>query len=374
VLVARRTRTRADIQRLYADFENMQLMELVCKEFCAGRSPTEIRKIVQEELGETLSRERPYQLLSAAAMNNLLQYVAPLDYQMARELQQAYPWLQGVEVVQTSDVKQVPARAAKVLLQLVRQAAHDKRNAGELHIGLAGGGTVLDTVKVFGELLQRPPDDLPKKLVFHAMVTGLQVDDPTTDPNTFFNYLKSDAVKTEFVAFHGPALPTAKMIADLDDHPPTKEAKDKAKNIDIVVTSGTSWQDSGTTEEGEEHSLLKRLILKYSKKDAKALVRELEKKHGCVVDMLWQPLNAEEPIVSKTPVQAMVLWTLEVLETAIRTKETRVLLILSPCRSCGEPRTDVLRTILNLRQHYVTHVVADVETARIGARQAQQST
>ena len=334
------------------DLDDMRVIEAVCDGFCQGLSATEIRKKVNKDLKTELSRERPYQILAMAGMEGWLEFVPPLEYALAEDLSRDYPFLRGVDVVRTTHLEPVAARASRTLLQLVRQTAYEK---SEVHVGLAGGWTVLTMVKHFAKLLDQPMDDLPKTIVFHAMVTGLQHDDPKTDPNTFYNYLDSPAVdvETEFVALHGPVMPEADMIKDLRKrHRPTMEAIAAGDEIDIIVTSGSRWKD--------EHNQLKRLMTKYlDPKDT----QKLERDH-CIGDILWQPITAEGPMEQELRVQAMTLKKLQKLPGEIQAG-TKVLLILGPCGECGTPRGDLLRAVLDMDQQYVTHLVTDVQTASL---------
>lgn len=345
----RKPRTRAAIMKRYEKLDDMELIEAVCTRFCAGKSASQIRDEVEEELNRSLTREQPYQILAYAGAKNWLQFTPPLEYEQAQRLTWAYPWLQGVEVVMTRTLDPVASRAARMLLQLIRQTAHDKST---VHVGLAGGWTVLQLVKHFAELLGQPMDDLPEEICFHAMVTGMQLRYPHTDPNTFYNYLWSLPVRPRFVTLHGPDLPTREIIDHLrETHKPTQQAFEEGEKIDIVVTSGSAWED--------EHGLLKNLFEEQYPDDYKVLLDA-----RCVGDMLWQPINSDGPILGKTKVEAMTLKSLDDLADEIP-RGLKVLLVLGPCGRCATPREDVLRTVLNLEKRYVTHVVTDYRSASI---------
>lgn len=358
----RTKRTRADIPRLLEDLDDMKVIEAVCDGFCRGLSATEVRKEVEERLGTRLSREKPYQILSLAGMNGWLEFIPPLEYALAEHLRQNYPFLEDVDVVRTTHLEPVAARAARMLLQLVRQAAYEK---SEVHVGLAGGWTVLTMVKHFARLLDQPMEDLPDRIVFHAMVTGLQLDDPETDPNTFYNYLRPLPIETKFKALYGPVMPDAETIAELRrDHKPTEDAFLAGDEIDIIATSGSRWQD--------EHSQLKELMTKYQDPEEKVTDTEKLEEEKCVGDILWQPINAQGPIETDLHVQAMTLKELAELPGDIR-GGTKVLLILGPCGACGAARGDLLRAVLELKERYVTHLVTDIETGNLSAPESDES-
>lgn len=346
----RRPRSAAAIERAYDEQADMDVIAHVCQGFCDGKSGTQIRGEVQSRYRRALGREEPYKILSFAGLKGWLEFVPPIEHQRADELRWAHPRLEGVDVVNTRELNDVAARAARTLLQLVRKLAYDKPT---VHVGLAGGWTVLQTVKRLAKLLTQPLDDLPRGLCFHAMVTGLQANHPETDPNTFFNFLSLLRPEPSFVTLHGPALPTAEMISQLrDSHVPTQRAFQRGEEIDIIVTSGSSWKD--------EDSQLRHLMLDY---EMHGDVAQLDK-DGCVGDVLWQPLNRNGPIRDEElKVGVMTLMQLDELPRAID-RGKKVLLILGPCGRCSRPRGDLLETVLNLRERHLTHLVTDVRTAR----------
>jgi DNA-binding transcriptional regulator LsrR (DeoR family) len=345
----RRPRTPADIERAYDEQEDMDVIAAVCQGFCKGHSGTKIREEVEREVGRSLSREEPYKILSFAGLRGWLEFVPPLEHNRADTIRWDHPKLESVEVVNTRDPEEVAARAARTLLRLVRQLAYDRK---KVHVGLAGGWTVLRTVQSFAKLLNLPIKDLPKELCFHAMVTGLQANHPETDPNTFFNFLSSLPLETKFVSLHGPALPTAEMIAQLrKTHVPTQRAFEREEEIDIIVTSGSSWKD--------KDSQLKNLMLDYQLEGEVAKLEE----RGCVGDVLWQPIDGAGPIPSEElEVGVMTLTQLSNLPQEIEGGK-KVLLVMGPCGLCRRPRGDLLEAVLSLKKRYLTHLVTDVRTA-----------
>lgn len=364
----RRPRTPADIERAYDEQEDMDVIAAVCQGFCSGQSGTKIREEVERKLGRSLSREEPYKILSFAGLRGWLEFVPPLEHKRADDIRWDHPKLEGVEVVNTKEPEEVAARAARTLLRLVRQLAYDR---DVVHVGLAGGWTVLKTVQSFAKLLSLPMKDLPKELCFHAMVTGLQANHPETDPNTFFNFLSSLPLETSFVALHGPALPSAKMIAELrKTHVPTQRAFEREEEIDIIVTSGSSWKDGD--------SQLRNLMLDYQLEAQVAKLEEL----GCVGDVLWQPIDGDGPIESKESdededeekleVGVMTLTQLNDLPEEIEGGK-KVLLVLGPCGLCRSPRGDLLETVLGFEKRYLTHLVTDVRTAAFESAEVGES-
>jgi len=48
----------------------------------------------------------------------------------------------------------------------------------------------------------------------------------------------------------------------------------------------------------------------------------------------------------------------------IHSKLQKVVLMLGPCGECGRPKDDVLRAILEMRPHLITHLVAESRVIR----------
>ena len=198
---------------------------------------------------------------------------------------------------------------------------------------------------------------LPETLVCHALGAGYDVETPMTDPNSFLSCLEDpaiqDKIKIRFVMLHAPAIVTPSLMKELVDLPGIKEAYDLVDRLDLIVSS------AGVTT--DKHSMLS----KYYKHDAAERLR----KDGCLGDMLWLPLACHGPIDnSKYPYRSMPLIELSMLPSRIR-GGTHVLLVVGPCSLCGNLKTEILDTILDLGsrdidKRMVTHVVVDSRTTR----------
>ena len=172
---------------------------------------TEIQKVLKEEHSISMTREKVYWHVRRAAATGWIRFQPPQDVSSLKWLREdAYPWLQDVSVVTTNRYEDVAHRGAKMLLELLQQHYVGK----EVHIGFSGGAALRTLARRFGELLREPAQRLPDKIVFHALVAGFDVYDPTTDPNAFFTYFVDDPaieVETGFVAFHSPSMATPEM-------------------------------------------------------------------------------------------------------------------------------------------------------------------
>ena len=157
-------------------------------------------------------------------------------------------------------------------------------------------------------------------------------------------------VETGFVGFRAPALVTSERIPELRDFPGIKEAFDAARDINIIVTSGSCWVD--------DHSLLHAFMA-----SSKGSLKKLEKAR-CVGDMLWRPVGPGGPIEIPTTTRAMTLLELSQVQKGIEDGNLEVLLVLGPCGGCGRPKPEILDAVLSARPPLLTHLVVDSLSAR----------
>lgn len=353
----RHSRTRQDLLRIArperGGLRYEEQVALVCKYFCLGHTPSDIRAILESSHGIVLKREEPWQMVGHAASRGLIRFVAPHERELEEMIRERYGGL-SVTVAQTGVAEDVSFHVARTLLDLVR-ARVVQSTVEEVHIGFAGGSSLRATARILAELLSHPPfDHLPKRLVFHAMVAGFNVQDPRPDPNAFFTYLASGAglpLETRFVALLAPGIVQTRMMAELKEIPDIREAYERANQIDIIVTSaGGHWR--------EGHSALYDLYQRRSRQSLDALNAA-----GCIGDMMWRPIGPAGPIDVETEVRAMTLMEPAGLPAFIR-QGKQVVLLIGPCGECRGPKSEVLRAILNQPQRMITHLVADSRSAR----------
>jgi DNA-binding transcriptional regulator LsrR (DeoR family) len=329
--------------------ESAERLATVCDYICyEGLSATEITKRMKAEHSEKMTREEPYRLFRKAAGNGWIRFNPPPAYAQQRQLKDEHRWLQDVSVVQTARYENVAYRGAEMLLELLQQHYAGK----EVHIGFSGGYALRTLARRFAELLREPAKHLPDKIVFHALVAGFDVNDPTTDPNAFFTYFVGDPamqVKTSFVALHAPAVVEPELLPRLRAQRGIDKAYRKASEINIIVTSTSCWQD--------EDSMLRNYM-----KVAGESAGELEKA-GCLGDMLWQPIGPDGPIELETAIRAMTITELGDVSRFVREKN-QVLLVAGPCATCHRPKTEVVKAILDQDDPLITHLVVDSRCAR----------
>jgi DNA-binding transcriptional regulator LsrR (DeoR family) len=326
-----------------------ELLTTVCGYFCdEGLTAAQIQRKLEEQHSIEITREKPYYYLRKAASLGWIRFVPPQEHSLEGDLRNAYPWLHNAIVVPSARTEDVAYRGASMLLELLQQH-HDGR---EVHIGFSGGTSLRMLARRFAELLREPSQHLPSEIVFHALVAGFDVSDPTTDPNAFFTYFVDDPgipIKTNFVALHSPAMVKAEFESDLRDLPAITEAYDRASEIEVIVTSTSCLTD--------EHSMLRH----YMNLEDES-VTELEEA-GCLGDILWQPIGADGPFDLDSPIRAMTIIELCELGELIANKK-HVLLVAGPCHHCKRSKTRVVKAILDQQDHLITHLVTDSQCVR----------
>ncbi len=348
-----RERIRRQAARQPGKFLHDELVAAVCKYFCRGMPVAEIRKTVQEKLGVSLNREEPYRLLSFAGQRGWLSFQAPLAYEISDQIAEKYRWLRDVKVVRTGVSDDISFRVAEMLLNHVCSLSQIRSPRTEVHIGFAGGRSLWKTARLFSAMLREPRENLPKGIVFHAIVAGFNVADPSTDPNGFFTYFAGESalqVQTSFMGLPAPGIVKSADMEKLRTIPYMREAFDCVKQIDIVVTSaGGHWQQG--------HSGFCNMLRKASPQTVEQL-----NSAGCIGDMMWRPLGKNGPLEVCTDMRTVTLMELSDLSEFTR-RGKAVLLLLGPCGNCGGPKGDVLGAIL-ARRNLITHLVVDSRSAR----------
>jgi DNA-binding transcriptional regulator LsrR (DeoR family) len=332
-----------------------ELVSIVCMYFCRGYPAAQIRNTIQEKYKVSLKREDPWRMLNWAGTHGWLRAVSPLDRDLSEQLQNQFSWLKRADVVNTCVTDDVSHRLAHLLLELMRDFHQDHPKDNEVHVGFAGGSALKRSAAILATLLREEWRELPRKIVFHAMVANFNLKDPTGDPNAFFTYLSADAgipVPTEFVSLLAPGFVRSSMRRELlEDDDDVKWAVRQAAEIDIFVTSaGGHWK--------EGHSALYDMYRRKSETSLKVL-----RERGCVGDLSWLPISADGPIEDETEFRAMTLLELSALIDHIHNGK-KVVLMLGPCGECKRPKDDVLRAILEMRQHPITHLVAESRAVR----------
>lgn len=335
----------------WEDLAEQEQLAVVCRLFCAGHGPAEIaRRIRQDYAARTFTRQSPYPLLLKAAKAGRFRFVPKASLELATDLRNRYNWLAGAEVVHTNQFEDVAYQGAATLITLLQHVSREPQ--AKVHIGFAGGHAMRRLAQIFAQLLDESSAELPRTLVLHALVAGFEVRDPTTDPNTFFTLFRNETsvnTKFEFVGLHTPPVVHAGEYNSLRHVEGIRESYERAKDLDIIVTSAADWS--------HEHNTFRK-YMEHSPGCADILV-----KADCRGDMLWLPLGPNGPLQIQTEVRAMTLVELPQLPRFIK-RGKYVLLVLGPCAICQETKSRILSAILNSRKQLISHLVVDTRSAK----------
>jgi DNA-binding transcriptional regulator LsrR (DeoR family) len=340
-------------EEVIAEMDHMERISAVCDLFTKGKTVKEIMEEIKEcypGFG-TLKRETPYKYVREAGTRGFLRYVPPPHHVFAKRITDRFYRLKRLNIVHTAASFDVARETANMLLRLVQQCHKSDPKKNEVHIGFAAGLSMRQVAQVFAELLAYPAPDLPKKIVFHAMLSGHDPGNPTTDPNNFFTFFLQPPVlhiKTEFVGFRAPTIVRTSAIPIFMEIEEITDAFDAVGQLDIIVTSGSDWNDP-------DSSL--RRCMRRSASTLQTLQEE-----GTVGDMLWRPLGKTAPVMTATELRALTLVELGDL-TEFIDRGKHVLLMLGPCAACNRHKGPIFKTILSQEQQLVTHAVADSRTA-----------
>jgi DNA-binding transcriptional regulator LsrR (DeoR family) len=335
----------------HEELTNLELVSYICNYLNKGVMPSDIADELKKDKKIEIHREEPYRYIGYAARHGWIQFNPPPDYALRKRLEKEHAWLDGVRVVHTKTLVDVARKTAGMLIRLLRDRANEGQS--EVHVGFAGGHAMRTVAQQLAIMLREPAQGMPETVTFHALVSGFDVREPTTDPNAFFTYLYDDPaipMNTEFVGLYAPPIVKPALVRDLRAVTQIDQAFKLAKDLDIIVTSGASWENPCSDS-----------MLRDYMSHCPASMATLEKA-GCIGDILWRPISATGPIPTTTKIRAMTLIELKDIEDLIA-KNKSVLFMLGPCRACGQPRTELLKAILGMEKRLITHLVTDSKTA-----------
>jgi DNA-binding transcriptional regulator LsrR (DeoR family) len=175
------------------------------------------------------------------------------------------------------------------------------------------------------------------------------------DPNSFVRHFISDPplpLEVRFVGVMAPGFIHSETVKMLRETEGIREAFARVRALDVLVTSAGGHWMSGCS----------RLHELYEDPKHSQILEELNANH-CIGDLMWCPLGRNGPIVLGHGIRAMTLVDLTDLPGLI-SRGKRVVLVLAPCASCRLPKTEILKTLLELRQPLITDLVVDSFTAR----------
>jgi hypothetical protein len=335
--------------------DEIELQSRVCRLFIEGKRVREIVEICKSQ-GISITRQQPFEILRRAAHFKCFQYTAPFSLLLANELTEHFTRLKRrVDVVHSLELIHIAERAAEKLFEMISSSPNDSRPRNEFHMGFAGGGLLELTARLLSDKLREALNPLPRTLYFHSVVARFD-DDPAMDPNSFVRHFVSNPplpLEVRFVGLMAPGFIHTETVQKLRETEGIREAFARVGSLDVLVTSAGGHWMSGCSRLHE--------LYEGDPKHSQVL-EELNSKH-CIGDLMWCPLGKEGPIVLGHGMRAMTLVDLTDLPGLIG-RGKRVMLVLAPCASCQLPKTEILKTLLGLRQPLITDLVVDSLTAR----------
>lgn len=350
---SRSANEEARSQTAITELSHLERMSAVCEFFARGMTVGEILKAMEKRYGRAgkMNREMPYKLVREAGQRGFLRYVAPPDHAFERRISDHFLWLNRVNVVRTVVTIDVARETAAMLLRLVQECHRNEPDRNEVHVGFAAGLSMREVAQSLATLLTYPVPGLPETIVFHGLLSGHDAGDPTTDPNSYFTFFihpPTIQIKPRFFGFRAPAIVNTHSMPEFMGIQDIIDAREAAQELDIIVTSGSDWNDP--------HSSLFNCMQR-SQSTLDTLRAE-----GTVGDMMWRPIGKTTPVTTATEIRALTLLELNDLPGFIESGK-HVLLMMGPCAKCDRHKGSILRYILAQKQHLVTHVVADSRTA-----------
>lgn len=346
----RGTAPAAESDIRWEQLDQREKISVICNLFVAGLKFTEIAERINDVYQAGVSRESIYPTVLGAIKRGWIRYNPPLEMVLEHQIKSRYPWLIGTKVAHTAQFDEVASYGAEMLIDLLKQLHHQGRD--HVHIGFAGGHAMRMVANRFAELIDAAEGNIPRRLTLHALVAGFDVYEPTTDPNTFFTLFHSNkpsGIEFRFIGLHTQPVVKTEDYQNLSKSHGIRESYEEAEKIDIIVTSASNWDD--------EHSTFRKYMR--LSPDCHDLLQE----HHCVGDMLWMPIGEKHLVQVRTDIRAMTVMELSQLPQFIG-KGKYVLLVLGPCGSCKQTKSEILKAILEQKERLITHLVADSRSVR----------
>lgn len=321
------------------------VMSIICNNL--DKQIGHIIRAVEEQTKVQLNRAQPYELLRRAAQMGRLHYMAPLDAELALRLTEEHQALRRARVVNSLSVEDVARHAALLLRDFV-----EKWERTDLHMGVAGGELMAETIRQWAELVKilSPSRLALKRLFIHALVAAS--DDPRRSPNGFVQWILDELpVETFFVPLPAPALmkpASLKAFRGLDG---IRQVFERAAELDIIVTSAGAHWATGCSGLNQKY------------RGASPGIVEALEDAGCIGDIMWQPFGHHGPINFDAVERAVTLVDLKDLPARVASG-MRLMVVLAPCggTDCRKSKHEMLRALLNW-PGVLTDVVVDRRTA-----------
>jgi len=338
----------------------------VCANFLAGEKASSVARRIREQFGRPdITRQKIYPILCEGVRRGYLVLSPPVERDLALRLAERFKLPRyeqdekAVTVVASSRVNRnqdVAAAAAELVVELIgRVAANPGRD--KVHLGLGGG---LSAMMVARRLAQRIYSDSQfPKLVLHTLSAGGFIpSEPQKSPVTYFSYFEGAAPRIEYVALFSETVVSNEEFERVRANPSVRLTLERARDIDIVITSLASADDP--------HGLLRQYLswlVECGGLEKRAVEAMYEA--GWVGDVQFRPYSATGPLTKECAVRAVTLLELSDMVSWAKNLNKYIVLLGGPCAECFSSKVKALRPLLeNPDLRVFSHLVVDVQTAR----------
>lgn len=349
------------------DIDDALLID-ICGRFLAGEKFSDIAKWLtsKEVLGRRISREAVYPQIVRAARKGFIRLEPPTNVLLQQRIADQFKLDRNeIHVV---DVRGEGARdlvadaAARRVVELIQDLGRVK---DRVRIALGGGGTVNRFSRSLAQYLRKQFDVPP--LALHALTPGFDVLRPRTAPVSSFGYFDGVDADIEYVGLFAPAVVPSKSYNAVTSRRGIADSFEKAKDIDIVITSCARAKD--------KHGELNRFMKLASEDDGDDTKQALIDASWCA-DVTYRPYNELGPISLESGVRSVTLFEIEGLVRLARDEENKhVVLIAAPCGTCHETKQEALRPLLSQPDTLKlwNHLFLDARTAEALMPEAAKS-
>jgi DNA-binding transcriptional regulator LsrR (DeoR family) len=300
--------------------------------------------------GYPCSREHVYELINQGIRNGHLRLCPPAHVQLSRELARTFRFpenqMEVVNVIGPSIEEHLAQVAAE---RLMRQIDEVGRMNKEVHIGFGAGQTTMLVARALANVV-RQETKLPQ-LVIHALSSGFSVDRPETAPLAYFAYFSGLNPPVQFVGLFASAVVQSGRYNSTKKLDGVHESFERAREIDIVVTSLAQWDDP--------HGQLNSFQAKNTKGQTKL------ENANCVGDIQWRPYSDTGPINVNTGIRAVTLFELPDLKDLAETPGKYVTVVCGRCSVCERDKARALLPLLHEPSlRVLNHLVTNTATAQ----------
>ena len=322
-----------------------------------GVRPKELAEVLHDEYGLTnITPQRIHDPLMVMIKDlGIIQPVAQAEVTLQEELALCYHLnAKSLNVVNARGAlarQAVCRKAAYKTLELIKELARKKHI---VRVGLGGGITMLETASELARLLRGEP--LLPPIAFHALTSGVDVQNPISSPTAFLTYFMDLPMQVELVGLYGPAIVDTKMWGTVKKWPGMVEPFTYKNDIDSILTGIATSED--------EHGAL-RGFAKVG--EARGFNLGPLEDAGWQGDLFYEAFGLKAPLPLKIGggMRAVTLFGLAELKKIALDPNRQVVVVAAPCGGCGTTKTRALKPLLQSRRLAVwNHLVLDVATAK----------